>query len=83
MAPKIAAVLLALVLGAGLAACGEDDDDGDTTITDEDTTFTDTTTDETTTDETTTETTTETAGRLSFTTEAGAKVTLSWSRAGA
>jgi mono/diheme cytochrome c family protein len=63
----IAVALLALMLGVGLAACGEDDENGDTTTTE---TTTETTTDET--DETTTA-----AGRVVFIDRCGACHTLS------
>lgn len=65
----IAVALLALMLGVGLAACGEDDDNGDTTTTE----TTETTTDET--DET--DETTTAAGRVVFSDRCGACHTLS------
>ena len=77
----IAVVLLALVLGVGLAACGDDDDNGNggTTTTEETTTeTTDTTTtddDDTTTDET--DETTSAAGRDVFVAQCGSCHTLS------
>jgi mono/diheme cytochrome c family protein len=79
----IAIVLLALVLGVGLAACGDDDDNGNggTTTTEETTTeTTDTTTtddddDDTTTDET--DETTTAAGRDVFVAQCGSCHTLS------
>jgi mono/diheme cytochrome c family protein len=69
---RIVVVLMALVLGAGVAACGGDDDNGSA-----DTTTTETTTDETTTEETTTDETTTAAGRVVFIDNCGTCHTLS------
>ena len=72
----IAVVLLALVLGVGLAACGDDDDNGNggTTTTEETTTDT---TDTTTTDDDETDETTSAAGRDVFVAQCGSCHTLS------